>query len=92
MSDRVLATQEGVQALRRMRDIINGPLLEQINSLNQQGQLLSQPNVWDGQLASRFRSQWPDMDRALKTLQQQLEELRQQSEQINQNILRAGGN
>ena len=92
MSDRVLATQEGVQALRRMRDIINGPLLEQINSLNQQGQLLSQPNVWDGQLATRFRSQWPDMDRALKTLQQQLEELRQQSEQINRNILSAGGN
>ncbi|MEI7772498.1 MAG: WXG100 family type VII secretion target [Chloroflexales bacterium] len=92
MNDRVLSTGTARQAITRFQSIVNGPLLEQINELHGQGQILSEPNNWDGQLASQFRSYWSDTHGKLLQIQRALEELRQQVSQINQNIMQAGGN
>ncbi len=89
---RVLSTEEARTSVTQMQAIINGGLLEQIQSLDAQGQRLSDPNVWDGQLAAQFRSTWPETKRALENMRTQLEELRQQAEGINRNIMTAGGN
>lgn len=93
MSDRVLSTVEAEQAIKKMQQIINGPLIEQITQLNQQGQTLSNPNVWDGRLAQEFRNTWwPEMHKALVKAKEELEELRAKVQQINEDIMRAGGN
>lgn len=89
---RVLSTEEARASITQMQAIINGGLLEQIQSLDAQGQRLSDPNVWDGQLAAQFRGTWPETKRALDTMRTQLEELRAQVEAINRNIMTAGGN
>lgn len=92
MSDRVLSTVQAEQAIQKMQQIINGPLIDQINQLNQQGQTLSEPNVWDGRLAQEFRNRWPDVHKTLVQAQKDLEELRAKVQQINENIMSAGGN
>lgn len=92
MADRVLASQTAVQSVKRMQSIINGSLLDQIAALDAEGKTLSDPNVWDGNLAIQFRNEWPTIDATLRRTKDQLEELRGQMEQIVNNILLAGGN
>lgn len=92
MADRVLSTLTARETIQRMQQIINGPLLEQIQQLANLGQTLSDPNVWDGNLATRFRGDWPQQHQQLRHAQETLERLRAQSQQINQNIMSAGGN
>jgi len=92
MSERVLSTDAARQAITRMQQIINGPLMEQIDALNREGQTLSQPDVWDGNLARQFRSQWPETHSTLLKAKEALEELRANSQRINEDIMRAGGN
>jgi uncharacterized protein YukE len=75
-----------------MQQIINGPLVDQIRALDNQGRTLSDPNIWDGNLAQQFRSEWPNTHNALQKTQQALEELRRNVQTINQNIMTAGGN
>ncbi|WP_237232769.1 pyrophosphorylase, partial [Rothia nasisuis] len=63
---RVLSTEEAKSAISRIQEIINGGLTEQISALDSQGQLLSDPNNWDGPLAQQFRgSTWPETKTAL---------------------------
>ncbi|NCC34667.1 MAG: pyrophosphorylase [Chloroflexia bacterium] len=92
MSDRVLSTATAREAIVAFQGIVNGPLLDQINQLNSKGQLLSQPDNWDGRLATEFRAHWSDTHQKLIAIQHALEELRMQIHQINQNIMQAGGN
>lgn len=92
MSDRVLSTAAARQSIQKFQQIVQGPLLEQINALNAEGQLLSDPNNWDGRLANEFRGRWQETHRTLMSMKQSLEELRNQISQINQNIMSAGGN
>jgi uncharacterized protein YukE len=92
MSDRVLSTATAREAITAFQAIVNGPLLEQIGQLNGKGQILSQPSNWDGRLAAEFRGHWTDTHQKLVGIQQALEELRRQIQQINQNIMQAGGN
>ena len=92
MADRVLSTAEAEQAIVKMQQIINGPLVEQITQLNNQGEILSNPSVWDGRLAGEFRNRWPEMNNALQQAKSSLEELRTQVQRINEDIMRAGGN
>lgn len=92
MSDRVLSTAAARDAITKFQSIVNGPLLDQINSLNREGQTLSDPNNWDGRLASEFRTNWVDTNQKLLAIQRALEELRSQIAKINQNIMQAGGN
>jgi uncharacterized protein YukE len=92
MPDRVLSSGEARASIQRFQSVINGPLLDQINALNREGQLLSDPNNWDGRLAQEFRATWPETHQQLLRVKESLEELRQRVQQINQNILQAGGN
>lgn len=89
---RVLSTEQAKSSIQQIQNIINGGLTDQINQLNTQGQTLSDPNVWDGPLAERFRRQtWPETRQALEKAKTELEELRQQLQQIATNIFTAGG-
>ena len=89
---RVLSTAEAKQAVTRMQTIINSGLAEQIKQLDAQGRVLSDPNVWDGNLAQSFRGDWPATSQSLQKIQQELEQLRTRVQQINANIMSAGGN
>ena len=92
MPDRVLSSGEARASIQRFQSVVNGPLLDQINALNREGQLLSDPNNWDGRLAQDFRATWPQTHQQLLRVKESLEELRQRASQINQNIMQAGGN
>lgn len=89
---RVLSTAEAKQAVTRMQSIINNGLVDQINQLDTQGKVLSDPNIWDGSLAQGFRGDWPATSQALQKTQQDLETLRTRVQTINANIMSAGGN
>lgn len=92
MSGRVLASAEAKSAIQQLQSIVSGGLTDQISALNAQGQVLSDPNVWDGPLAVQFRSStWPETHAALEKAKTELEELRAQLEQIASNIMSAGG-
>lgn len=89
---RVLSTQEAKDAISQIQSIINGGLNDQIHALDVQGKRLSDPNVWDGPLAIRFRSEtWPQTHSALENAKRELEELRAELAQISTNIFQAGG-
>ena len=92
MADRVLSTAAARQAITKMQTIINGPLIEQIDALNREGQTLSDPNIWDGRLSQDFRSQWQETYANLQKTKTNLEELRANIQKINENIMTAGGN
>src|SRR5207245_7264091 len=92
MPDLVLSSGEARASIQRFQSVVNGPLLDQINALNREGQLLSDPNNWDGRLAQEFRTTWPQTHQQLVRVKESLEQLRQRVQQINQNIMQAGGN
>ncbi len=72
--------------------MINNGLTDQVSQLAAEGRNLSQPEVWDGALAARFRADWEATEAALRTTNLELEKLRMAVEQINANIMLAGGN
>lgn len=89
---RVLSTEQAKSAISQLQSIINGGLTDQLSQLDSQGRVLSDPNVWDGPLAERFRSQtWPETRAALERAKTELEQLRGQLQQISTNIFSAGG-
>ena len=92
MSDRVLSTEEAKAAIRDIQRIVNGGLTEQLQALDTNGKTLSDPNKWDGPLATTFRSDtWPQTKAALEKAKAELEELQQQLSKIATNIFTAGG-
>jgi len=92
MSGRVLSSEQAKSAIQQIQGIINGGLTDQISQLDSQGKALSDPNVWDGPLAEKFRnSTWPETRSALEKAKSELEELRGQLHQISTNIMTAGG-
>jgi len=92
MAGRVLSSEQAKTAIQQMQAIINGGLTDQISQLDSQGKTLSDPNVWDGPLAEKFRSgTWPETKAALEKCRTELEELRGQLQQISTNIMTAGG-
>lgn len=93
MSIRVLSSEQGKTSIARIQSILNGGLAEQIRALKAEGQILSDPNVWDGMLAEQFRSDtWPSASSSLDQTAQALEELRAGIHAINVDIMTAGGN
>ena len=92
MPDRVLSSGEARASIQRFQSVVNGPLLDQINALDREGRVLSHPNNWDGRLASEFRASWPSTHNQLIRVKESLEELRQRVQNINTNIMQAGGN
>lgn len=92
MSGTVKTTEAAENAITQIKNIINGGLTEQLRALDNQGQILSDPNNWDGPLAQTFRSStWPETNQALDKCRQELTELAQQVNQISNNIFSAGG-
>lgn len=92
MNGKVLATPEAHSAINALGSLINGDLTTQIASLDRQGQILSDPNVWDGPLAMTFRSStWPETHAALNKAKQELMDLKTELDKIRQNIMTAGG-
>ena len=66
MAARVLSTEQAKSAIQQVQAIINGGLTDQISKLDAQGKILSNPDVWDGPLAQKFRdSTWPETKSAL---------------------------
>jgi uncharacterized protein YukE len=92
MTDRVLSTGRAREAVQQLQKIVSGDLQAQIDALTRAGGTLCEPEAWDGQLAARFRGDWPQQQQALMRAKQTLEQLQQQAQQINQNIMQAGGN
>jgi uncharacterized protein YukE len=93
MSQRVLATEEAVQAIGQIKSILSDQFLSTINNLKSQGTILSDPNQWDGSLAVQFRSElWPQCTRALDQALASLDELHGQLQNISTAIMQAGGN
>lgn len=92
LMSRVLSTEQAKTAIQQIQAIINGGFTDQINQLDVQGRVLSDPNVWDGPLAAQFRgSTWPETKAALDKARTELEQLRGQLNQISTNIFSAGG-
>ena len=51
MSGRVLSTEQAKTSIAKLQSIINQGFTDQITALNNEGQTLSDPSVWDGPLA-----------------------------------------
>jgi uncharacterized protein YukE len=88
---RVFSSGGARASIQRFQSVVNGPLLDQINALNREGQVLSDPNNCDGRLAEQFHATWPQTHQQLLRVKESLEELRQRSQLINQNIMSTGG-
>ena len=88
---KVTVDSEAFVAVSRMHRIITGGLVEQIDSLNREGQTLSQPVNWDGNLARQFRGDWPSTHQALLRAKDELETVRQNVEKILEAIKTSGG-
>lgn len=88
---RVLSTEVARDAITRMRSIIEGGFAEEIAQLNAQGQILSEPENWDGPLAVQFRSTWLETQAVLDRAREELVELNMQLDRISNDIFAAGG-
>jgi uncharacterized protein YukE len=91
MSSVIKSTPQAIDAIFRMRAVINGGLLDQLSLLNQEGGVLSDPHHWDGPLAQQFTSSWPATHSHLMHTQQELVELNAELDRIQQAIQAAGG-
>jgi uncharacterized protein YukE len=92
MSDRVLSTGQAREAVRDLQRILSSDLQSQITALTKAANTLSQPDVWDGRLATQFRNDWPQQQKTLTQAREALEKLREAAQKINQDIMTAGGN
>jgi uncharacterized protein YukE len=91
MSSIIKSTPQAIDAIARMRSVINGGLLDQLSLLNQEGGVLSDPNNWDGPLARQFTGTWPGTHTQLLNTQRELVELNAELDRIQQGIQAAGG-
>jgi uncharacterized protein YukE len=92
MATRVLSTEQAKTSIKKIQGIVNGGLADEIQKLDSEGKTLSQPDVWDGPLASQFRDQiWPETKAALDKAKTELDDLRDQLDRISADIMRAGG-
>jgi len=92
MTDRVLSSGQAREAITQLQRILSSDLEAQITALTNAANTLSQPDVWDGRLAAKFRTDWETQQKTLTNARDALQQLREQAQQINQEIMRAGGN
>ncbi|MER6305410.1 hypothetical protein [Streptomyces sp. NPDC001657] len=91
-SDKVLSSGEAHQEIAKMMTLATHQFPALIKQLNGHGQLLSDPNHWDGPLAQRFRGEvWPQVHSDMEKMRGSLEHLQQQVQKILTAISRAGG-
>jgi hypothetical protein len=87
----VRSTPEAVNAVHDLATTINGPLLDNFEDLRRFGQVLSDPENWDGRTATDFRATvWPSYLRTLTDLHAQLDKLRIRLREIQAEIISAG--
>ena len=91
MSQRVLASQEAIEKGDVMRRVIEQGLVDQLGTLNQAANRLSDPSVWDGPHAVEFRSLWGEISPRLEQARVDLADLRARVQSITTDILAAGG-
>ncbi|HVM00796.1 MAG TPA: WXG100 family type VII secretion target [Egibacteraceae bacterium] len=91
MAVTVKSTPQALQAIQQMQTTINSGIQDQLNQLRAQGDVLSDPNNWDGPLAKQFQASWPETHSRLVQMKEDLEQLRVQVQRINDNIMAAGG-
>ena len=90
MSVIVKSTPEAIEAITRMRAVVDGGLVEQIQALHGEGGRLMDTTNWAGPKADEFRQVWPDTHRHLQTVREDLVRLSEQLRTIQQNIQAAG--
>ena len=89
---RTLVSPAAATAAQQMKSILQGGLRSEIQRLDSQAKVLSEPNNWDGGNAIRFRSDiWPSANRTLQTLLQDLDKLQNALDQCLHDIATAGG-
>ncbi len=91
MGEVVLASEGARTACTKMKQIIDGQLLQTIQDLYAQGEILANNADWKGPRARRFQGDWPGMKRSLDDARKSIEELRRQADDITRNIMVAGG-
>jgi uncharacterized protein YukE len=91
MSTVIKSTPEAIEAIHRMRSVIDGGLVEQLNALQREGGVLAEPFNWDGPLALQFRDTWPGLHGDLVRMQQELARLNTDLRTIQADIQLAGG-
>lgn len=91
MTMRVLASPEAIEQAEVMRRVVEQGLVEQLATLNQAAGRLSDPEVWDGPHAVRFRGVWAEVAPRLEQARADLADLRSRIDAICSQILAAGG-
>jgi hypothetical protein len=87
----VRSTPQAVAAVGDLATTINGPLLTHFEDLRRFGQVLADPENWDGRTAAEFRaSVWPSYERSLTDVHAQLDKLRSRLGEIQAEIVGAG--
>jgi hypothetical protein len=87
----VKSTQEAIEAIQAMKNILNGGLTEQIQQFQARGDSLN-PENFDGAHAAGFYSEWPGVKTALQNAVTKLNEISDNVMTVNTNIQGAGGN
>lgn len=88
----VKSTQEAIDAIQRMMNAINGGLTDAISQFKTDGEIVNDPDKYEGTAAAGFRSEWPGVKTALDTTITKLNELADNVMAVNSNIQEAGGN
>jgi len=88
---RILTTPEAEAASTQMGSIITGGLEAEIDRLISQGDILADPNVWEGPHAGTYRGGWPTTRTQLREALTELGNLRTAVERVRADIVAAGG-
>jgi hypothetical protein len=67
-SGRVLVTEEARLVARHLKDFVFGNSADLLQTLERQGDILADPNQWDGGLANQYRSTWVDDKHRVKEM------------------------
>jgi uncharacterized protein YukE len=81
-------TDEGIATIERMKRVIDGDLLSNVETLSREGRTLSDPNLWEGDAAQKFRGEWPEVEKTLRKIREQLEELQRRIRDTHDRIIR----
>lgn len=91
-TDTVKSTPEATAAIGRMLTQISTGLTEAITSFKNDGEIVNDPQFYEGTAAAGFRAEWPSLKLSLDTTIRKLTELADNVRQVNANIQTAGGN
>lgn len=88
----VKSTPEAISAVQRMLSQIEGGITESLNQFKNDGEIVADPNMFEGGAAASYRAEWPGIKSALDNAVTQLREMSNHVRHINSNIQAAGGN